>query len=67
MAADPDVQRCAVARVWNWALGRTDIVDTGQDVPQETIQAQLSAFVQNGYKLKDLIFAVFDSEDFARF
>ena len=67
MAADPDVQRCAVARVWNWALGRTDIVDTGQDVPQETLQAQLDAFTQNGYKLKDLIFAVFDSEDFARF
>jgi hypothetical protein len=67
MAEDPGVQRCAVARIWNWALGRTDIVDTGQDVPQTTIQAQLDAFAQNGWKLKDLIFAVFDSEDFVRY
>jgi hypothetical protein len=67
MAADPDVQRCAVARIWNWALGKTDIVDAQQDVPTTTIQAQISAFSASGFKLKDLIFAVFDSEDFVRY
>ena len=38
MAADPDVAECGVARIWNWALGKTDIVDTlagspGRDHP----------------------------------
>jgi hypothetical protein len=67
MASDPDVQRCAVARIWNWALGKTDIVDAQQEVPATTIQDQLAAFNAGGYKLKDLIFAVFDSQDFVRY
>ena len=67
MAADPDVAACGVARVWNWALGKTDIVDTLQEVPKETIQAQLDAFTTNGFKLKDLIYAVYTSDDFVKF
>ncbi len=67
MAADPDVAKCAVARTWNWAMGKTDIVDTLMDVPAETIQSQLTAFTASGYKLRDLIFAVFTSDDFTQF
>jgi hypothetical protein len=67
MAADPDVAQCAVARMWNWALGKTDIVDTLQVVPPETIQAQVDAFTSGGYKLKDLITAVYTSDDFVKF
>ena len=67
MAADPDVAECGVARMWNWALGKTDIVDTLQEVPSETIQAQVDAFKANGYKLKDMIFAVYTSDDFVKF
>lgn len=67
MAADPDVAECGVARMWNWALGKTDIVDTLQEVPIETIQTQVDGFKANGYKLKDLIFAVFTSDDFVKF
>ena len=67
MVADPDVAECGVARMWNWALGKTDIVDTLQEVPIETIQTQVDAFKANGYKLKDLIFAVFTSDDFIKF
>jgi len=67
MAADVDVQKCGVARVWNWALGKTDIVDTLQEVPTETIQAQLDAFAANGFKMKDLIYAVYTSDDFVKF
>ena len=44
IAADPAVAECGVARMWNWALGKTDIVDTLQEVPTETIQAQIEAF-----------------------
>ena len=67
MAADPEVAQCGVARVWNWALGKTDIVDTLQEVPAASIQAQIDAFTQNGYKMKDLIFAIFTSSDFVAF
>ena len=67
MAADADVQKCGVARVWNWALGKTDIVDTLQEVPVETIQAQLDAFKANGFKMKDLIYAVYTADDFVKF
>jgi hypothetical protein len=67
MAADPAIAKCGVARVWNWALGKTDIVDTLQEVPVETIQTQLDAFTASGHKMKDLIFAVYTSDDFVKF
>lgn len=67
MAADPSVAKCGVARMWNWALGKKDIVDALEEVPVETIQAQLDAFTASGFKTKDLVFAVFTSDDFVRF
>jgi hypothetical protein len=67
MAADPAVATCGVARMWNWALGKTDIVDTLQEVPVETIQTQLDQFIANGHKMKDLVFAVYTSDDFVKF
>lgn len=67
IAADPDVAKCSVARVWNWAMGKGDIVDLLLEVPAETIQAQLDAYNQSGHKLKDLIFAVYTSDDFVKF
>jgi hypothetical protein len=67
IAADPDVQKCAVARTWNWAMGKGDIVDLLVNVPAETIQTQVDAFTQNGFKMKDLIYAVFTSDDFVKF
>jgi len=67
MAADPDVAKCGVARMWNWALGKTDIVDTLQEVPAEVIQTQVDAFTANGFKMKDMIVAVYTSDDFTKF
>jgi len=67
MAADPEIAQCGVARMWNWALGKTDIVDTLQQVPAATIKAQVDAFTQNGFKMKDLIFAVYTSDNFVKF
>ncbi|MDQ3366503.1 MAG: hypothetical protein M3680_13840 [Myxococcota bacterium] len=67
MAADADVAKCGVARVWNWAMGKTDIVDTLQDVPAETIQAQVDTFTASGFKMKDLIYAVYTADDFVKF
>jgi hypothetical protein len=67
MAADTDVAKCGVARIWNWAMGKGDIVDLLLEVPAETIQAQVDAFTQSGYKMKDLIYAVYTSDDFVKF
>jgi hypothetical protein len=67
IAADPAVAECGVARMWNWALGKTDIVDTLQEVPPETIAAQVDAFKASGFKLKDMIYAVYTSDDFVKF
>jgi hypothetical protein len=67
MAADPSIAKCGVARMWNWALGKTDIVDTLQEVPIETIQGQVDAFTSNGFKIKDMIYSVYTSDDFTKF
>lgn len=67
MTQDPQVAACGVARVWNWALGKTDIVDTLQQVPAATIQSQIDTFKSNGFKLKDLVLAVYTSDDFVKF
>ena len=67
MAAEPSIAHCGVARIWNWAMGKTDIVDTLQEVPAATIQSQLETFATNGYKLKDMIFAVYTADDFVKF
>jgi hypothetical protein len=67
MAADPSVQVCGVVRAWNFALGKADVVDALVDVPKGTIAAQIAKFSDNGFKLKDMIFDVFASEDFTKF
>lgn len=67
MAADPAIAECAVARVWNWAMGRQDIVDGGARVPTATIESQVTAFVSGGHKLRDAIYRVFTSDDFVKF
>ena len=67
MAADDGVAKCGVARMWNWAMGKQDIVDTLQEVPVETIQTQLDNFKASGFKMKDLIYAVFTADDFVKF
>ena len=67
MASDPHVAECAVARTWNWALGKGDIVDTLTIVPSDVIEAQVAAFTGGGHKLKALLLDVFTSDDFVRF
>jgi hypothetical protein len=67
MAADPDVAECAVARVWNFAMGKGDIVAALALVPSSVIAQQTSSFQQNGYRLKETFRQVFTSDDFVRF
>ena len=67
MANDPKVAECAIARLWNYAMGAGDIVDTLAAVPSEVIAAQVAAFQADGGKLRDALYAVFTSDDFVRF
>jgi len=67
MAADDAIAECAVGRVWNWALGRPDIVDAGAKVPSTTIESQVADFKAGGYHLRDAMYRVFTSDDFVRF
>jgi hypothetical protein len=67
MAADPAIAECAIARVWNWAMGKNDIVDDGARVPSATIEAQVEAFRGDNNNLKNAMYRVFTSDDFVRF
>lgn len=67
MAADPLIPECMVARAWNWALGKGDIVDTLAVVPTEVIATQIDAFTSGGFNYKDALFRIFTSDDFVRF
>ena len=67
IAADPDVSACVIARLWNWALGKPDIIDGGARVPAATIEQQVAAFEANGHRIRDAIFDIFTSDDFVRF
>jgi hypothetical protein len=67
IAADPDVARCAVNRVWNYALSRGDIVNDLATIPNAVTDSYVNAFNTGGQKLKETIRAVFKSEDFVKF
>src|SRR5262249_19155056 len=67
MASDPAVAACTVARVWNFALGKGDIVQTLSVVPADVVATQVTAFGANGHKMRDLFYAVFTSEDFTKY
>jgi hypothetical protein len=67
IAADPDVLRCAVTRVWNWGLSRGDVVLDLATVPQVVSDPILQDFQASGLKLKKVIRDVFTSDDFVRF
>jgi hypothetical protein len=67
IAADPVAASCAIARLWNWALGKSDIIDGGNRVPTDTTAAIVQRFTQNNMRVDDAIFAIFTSDDFVRF
>lgn len=67
LAADPDVPRCAVNRVWNYAMSRGDIVNDLATVPNAVTQPFVDKFTAGGMKLKETIRDVFKSEDFTKF
>lgn len=67
MAADDEVMSCAVARVWNYAMSKGDIVIDAANVAPEVIAPLYKDFKQNGYNLRKVVRATFIHEDFVRF
>jgi len=67
MAADPDVTRCAVTRMWDWAFSRGDVVLDLATVPASVSDPTLKDFVASGLKIKTVLRDVFTSGDFVRF
>jgi len=67
MAADPDVQKCIVARLWNFTMSKEDIVSDLATVPVEVIAPFLEAFGSNGNNIKETMKLMFKSPDFVRY
>lgn len=67
MAKDPDVAECAVARMYNFAMSKEDIVSDLATVPTEVIQPYLDEFNGSGMNLKATLRAILLSDDFVKF
>ncbi len=67
MASDPDIAKCAVNRMWNYALSRGDIVNDLATVPDEVTAPYVTAFTGGGMKLKETLRGIMKSEDFTKF
>jgi hypothetical protein len=67
MAKDPDVAECAVARMYNFAMSKEDIVSDLATVPLEVLQPHIDEFKSNGMNLKETLRAILLSDDFVKF
>ena len=67
LAADPDTAECQMARAWNWAMSKTDIVGDLAVVPKTVIAPTTKLYVNAGYRLKPALKAIFTSDDFVKF
>ncbi len=67
LAEDPAVARCAVTRVWNFAMGHGDVVSNVDVVPGAVIEPIVDAYVAGGHDLRATLRTVFTSSDFVRF
>lgn len=67
MAADDEVARCAVVRMWNYAFSKGDAVYDLGDVPDAVIGGLVNDFKANGYNLRTTLRSVFVHEDFVRY
>lgn len=67
IAADPDVAECAVARMWNFAMSKEDIVNDLAIVPDVVLDPYKTKFKADGYDLKATLRAMLLSDDFTKF
>ena len=67
VASDPNTAACVMSRLWNWALGKLDIVDGSARVPAATIAQQVAAFEAGCHRIRGALRDIFTSDDFVRF
>lgn len=67
MAADAAIPKCAVNRIWNYAMSRGDIVNDLATVPDVVTQPYVDSFKSSGMITKETIRAIFKSDDFTKF
>ncbi len=67
LAEDPAISECMVARMWNFALSKEDIVTDLATVPFGVVQPHIDEFDNNGQDLKAVLRGIFLSEDFVSF
>lgn len=67
MANDQDVKDCAVARMYNFAMSKEDIVTDLATVPPEVLAPYVDEFMKNGLSLKKTLRAILVSDDFVSF
>jgi hypothetical protein len=67
MANDPEVHACAVARMWNYAMSRGDIVETGIKVSDKVLAPLVTELAANNFNLKAALRSILLHDDFVRF
>lgn len=67
IAADPEVHACAVARMWDYAMSRGDIVETGTKVSDKVLAPLVAELVASNFDLKATLRSILLHDDFVRF
>lgn len=67
IASDPEVHKCAVDRMWNYAMSRGDIVETQIKVSDKVTQPLVDELVASSFNLKNTLRSILLSDDFVRF
>lgn len=67
LAADRDVARCTTTRLWNWALGKGDVVTTLATVPGDLVDPLTDQLVAGRGRVRPVLRAIFTHDDFVRF
>mgnify|MGYP000464550180 CR=1 FL=1 len=67
MAADPQVAKCFMIRLWNEAYSRDDVVNDLALVPDSVIAPMAQYFVNNNYNMKLALAKIYTDANFIRF
>jgi len=61
------VAECIVARMWNFAMSKGDIVTDLATVPSTVLASSLDTFQKSGQSVKKTLRAIFTGDDFVKY
>lgn len=67
IAEDPAVSECMVARMWNFAMSKEDIITDLATVPFSVVEKHVNKYDGNGQDLKAVLRDILLSDDFVSF